>query len=294
MWNYSQKMMDHFLNPRNAGEVESPDATGQVGNLVCGDSMKLTLKIDRGTQRITDAKFLTFGCASAIASASALTELVTGKTVEEALEISDDDIAQFLEGLPPEKMHCSVLGADALRAAIAGYRGEAPPESVIDEKDLVCHCFQVTRQKIEDAVRAHGLTTVEQVTNYTKAGGGCGKCKDRIAEIIAEVRGEARAARPERPGRMTNLERIKRIEEAIEKDIRPALRADGGDIVLVDVEKTPEGPRVTVSLRGRCAACISSGMTLRHFIEQTLRERVDPQILVVEEEAAQAAGEGAK
>ncbi|MHC4250732.1 MAG: NifU family protein, partial [Planctomycetota bacterium] len=201
-----------------------------------------------------------------------------------------DDIANFLEGLPPEKMHCSVLGADALRAAIATYRGEAPPESVIDEKDLVCHCFGVTRQKIEDAVRAHGLKTVDEVTNYTKAGGGCGKCKDRIAEIIASVRGEARTPRPERPSRMTNLERIRRIEESLEKDVRPALRADGGDIELVDVEKTPDGPRVTVSLQGRCAACVSSGMTLRHFVEQTLRERVDPEIRVVEEETAEAPG----
>jgi NifU-like protein len=294
MWNYSQKMMDHFLNPRNAGEVESADASGQVGNLVCGDSMKLTLKIDKDTQCITEAKFLTFGCASAIASASALTELVQGKTVDEALKITDDDIANFLEGLPPEKMHCSVLGADALRAAIAGYRGETPPESVLDEKDIVCHCFGVTRQKIEDAVRAHGLTTVDEVTNYTKAGGGCGKCKDRIAEIIASVRGEARPARPERPSRMTNLERIKRIEESLEKDVRPALRADGGDIELIDVEKTPEGPRVTVSLQGRCAVCSSSGVTLRHFVEQTLRERVDPEIHVVEEEAVRAAGEDAE
>jgi len=289
MWDYSRKMMDHFLNPRNAGEVESPDATGQVGNLVCGDSMKLTLKIDKDTQRITDAKFLTFGCASAIASASALTELVKGKTVEEALKLTDDDIASFLEGLPPEKMHCSVLGADALRAAIASYRGEAPPESVIDEKDLVCHCFGVTRQKIEDAVRAHGLTTVDQVTNYTKAGGGCGKCKDRIAEIIADVRGEARPARPERPSKMTNLERIRRIEESLEKDIRPALRSDGGDIELVDVEKAPEGPRVTVNLKGRCAGCAASGATLKHFVEQTLRERVDPEIHVIENETDEGA-----
>jgi NifU-like protein len=288
MWNYSKKMMDHFLNPRNPGEVESADATGQVGNLVCGDSMKITMKIDKDTQIITDAKFLTFGCASAIASSSALTELVIGKTVEEALLITDDDISNFLEGLPPEKMHCSVLGADALRAAIAGYRGEAPPESVLDEKDIVCHCFHITRQKIEDAIRAHGLTSIDEVTNYTKAGGGCGKCKDKIGEIIASVVEETRPAKPEQPSKMTNLERIKRIEESLEKDIRPALRADGGDIELIDVEKTPEGPLVTVSLRGRCAACASSGLTLRHFVEQSLREHVDPQIRVVEEETAEA------
>ncbi len=283
MWNYSQKMMDHFLNPRNAGEMADADATGQVGNLVCGDSMKLSLKIDPDTERITDAKFLTFGCGSAIASASALTELVIGKTVDEALKISDSDIADFLDGLPPEKMHCSVLGADALRSAIAQYRGEPPPEASLEEKDVVCHCFHVTRQNIEEVVRAHGLTTVEQVTQYTKAGGGCGKCKPKIAEIIAAVRGVSTT--PARaPKKMTNLDRSRRVERTLEDDVRPALQADGGDIELVDVERTSDGTRVTVRLTGRCASCAAAGTTLRDFVEMKLRENVDPDVEVVEED----------
>jgi NifU-like protein len=278
MWNYSQKMMDHFLNPRNAGELPDPDGVGQVGSIVCGDSLKLTIKVDPETKRITDARFLTFGCGSAIASASALTEIIKGKTLNEALEVTDDQLAEYLDGLPPEKMHCSVMGTDAVRAAVADYRGEPPPESHLHEEDIVCHCFGVTRQKIEDIVRRHGLVTVEQVTQYTKAGGGCGRCKPKIEDIIASVRAEAEPARPER--RMTNLQRIRKIEEALEREIRPAIRADGGDIELVDVD----GTRVVVGLRGRCVDCQAAGVTLHKVVESRLRELVDPAIEIVEEE----------
>jgi len=276
MWKYTPKVMDHFLNPRNAGELADADAVGQVGSLVCGDSLKLSLKIDPQTERIDDVRFLTFGCGSAIASASALTELVKGRTLEEAARLTDDDIAEYLGGLPEEKMHCSVMGVDALKAAIASYRGEPPPESKHVDHDMVCMCFGVTRKKIEDVVREHDLTSVDQVTHYTKAGGACGKCKDRIAEIIAQTRGEPVPAA--RPKRLTNIQRIRKIEDVLEREIRPALRADGGDIELVDVE----GTRVTVSLSGRCQGCTAAGVTLHNVVESKLREVVDPEIEVVE------------
>jgi NifU-like protein len=276
MWDYSEKLMDHFLNPRNSGEVEDANAVGQIGSLVCGDSMKLTMKVDPETEKIVEAKFLTFGCGSAIASASALTEMIIGKTLDEAAKVSDDDIAKFLEGLPPEKMHCSVMGSDALKAAIADFRGEEPPESHVHEEDIVCHCFSVTKQKIEQVVKEHGLTSVEEVTQYTKAGGACGKCKGKIADIILAVRNPDASKGPRKP--MTNLQRIQKITEALDSTIRPMLQADGGDVELVDVE----GTKVIVALQGRCASCFAAGQTLSNVVETKLRELVDPNIVVEE------------
>lgn len=117
---YSEKVMDHFMNPRNVGEMENPDAIGEVGNPTCGDLMKMYLRIEDNI--IKDIKFQTFGCGAAIATSSMMTELAMGKTLDEALEITRDDVAESLDGLPPVKMHCSNLSADALRAAIEDYQ----------------------------------------------------------------------------------------------------------------------------------------------------------------------------
>ncbi len=116
---YSEKVMEHFKNPRNVGEIENPDGTGHVGNPVCGDIMELYIRVNDGV--ITDAKFKTFGCGAAIATSSMVTEMVKGKTIEEALEISNHAVAEALDGLPPIKMHCSVLAEEALKSAIDDY-----------------------------------------------------------------------------------------------------------------------------------------------------------------------------
>jgi NifU-like protein len=271
MWEYTDKVKEHFLNPRNAGELEDADAVAEVGSMACGDALKLSLKVDeKGT--ITDAKFQTFGCASAIASASALTEMLKGKTVEEADNITNQDIADYLGGLPKEKMHCSVLGRQALEQAIAKLRGKP-----IEEKEgkIVCECFGVTDLEIERAVRENNLAALEDVTHYTKAGGGCESCHDKIREIIARVREEPK---PTAKPKLSNIQRIKMIEETIEREIRPSLKHDGGDIDLIDVI----GNRVLVATRGTCAVCKASEQTLKHFVEKKLRELVSPELTVEE------------
>jgi NifU-like protein len=276
MWEYTSKVKEHFLNPRNVGEIENPDGVAEVGSIACGDALKFTFKLGED-KRIKDAKFKTFGCASAIASASALTEMVKGKTLEEARHISNQDIADYLGGLPEEKMHCSVLGQQALEMAIQSCQGGPATEP---GAEIVCECFGITDREIEKAVRENRLTTVEQVTNYTKAGGGCGNCHDKIRAIIERVLASWEpVAQPEDKSRMSNLRKIKLIEETIEREIRPSLRADGGDIELLDVI----GNRVIVATRGSCAVCQASQVTLKGFVETKLRETVAPELTVEEE-----------
>jgi len=187
MWDYTEKVKDHYMNPRNVGEIESPDGFGEVGNLSCGDAMRLTFKLDENG-RIAEVKFRTFGCGSAIASASMLTELCAGKTLEEAKNITNKDIADALGGLPREKMHCSVMGQEALHAAIEYYQnGGKKPDAAVKEGNIVCVCFNVTDVEIEKAVKENGLKTLTDVTNFTKAGGACGKCHEKILELINKL-----------------------------------------------------------------------------------------------------------
>ena len=271
MWEYTEKVKEHFLNPRNVGEVENPDGVATVGSLACGDALKLTFKLDENG-RITDARFKTFGCASAIASASALTEMIKGLTVEEAAKVTNQDIAEFLGGLPDEKMHCSVMGREALEAAIAHYRGVPAPT---EEGKIICECFGVTEEEIARVVRENNLRTIEEVTNYTKAGGGCGGCHEAIQEIIDRVRGEGKAVT--RP-KLSNIQKIKMIEETIDREIRPLLQQDGGDLELIDVV----GNRVLVATRGACASCAASQLTMKQVVEAKLRELVWPELEVEE------------
>jgi len=263
--------------------IPDADAVGEVGNIQCGDALKLFLKIDKEDDRITNAKFETFGCGSAIASSSALTELIIGKTVDESLKVTNDVIAGYLDGLPEAKMHCSVMGRDALEAAISKYRGEHPTGHEEDEGTIVCQCFGVTDEKIKREVRENNLSTVEQVTHYCKAGGGCTSCHSKIEELIEEVHGgqPPTPATPVRPRKLTNIEKMKLIQETIDREIRPALMRDGGDLELVDIV----GDRVFVSTRGMCAGCASAPITLKSLVEAKLREFVSPD-LSVEEVAA--------
>jgi NifU-like protein len=282
MWDYSERVMDHFRNPRNVGEIPEPDGVGEVGSMACGDVLRLAFKLD-DRRRIADIKFKTFGCASSIASASALTELAKGKSLDEAERITNQDIAHYLGGLPEQKMHCSVMGREALEAAIENYRSGGTAKHFLEGK-VVCTCFGVTEPEIERVVRENDLRTVEDVTNYCKAGGGCGGCHGQIAEIIARVRGVPPApeepAPPPRP-RLTNIRKIQLIQEIIDREIRPMLQQDGGDIELIDVD----GDRVLVSMRGQCAQCRASEFTLDGFVGAKLREFVSPGLQVVEEKS---------
>jgi NifU-like protein len=278
MWDYTDKVKDHFLNPRNVGEIEDPDGVGEVGSLACGDALRLTLKLDED-RRIKDVKFKTFGCASAIASSSALTEIIKGMTLEEAEEVTNQDIADYLGSLPEEKMHCSVMGKEALEAAIANFRGE---EVKKEDFEIVCKCFGITDKEIERVARENHLTSREQVTHFTKAGGGCQSCHPKIEAILAKIWGEREkvsAGDPSAPAKkLTNLQKMKLVEETLEREIIPPMRSDGGDLELIDID----GNTVYVALRGTCSFCPSSDFTLKKYVESKLKEFVSPDIVVEE------------
>lgn len=280
MWDYTNKVMDHFRNPRNAGKIAEPDGIGTVGALACGDALTFMFKLG-ADGRVAEAKFQTFGCASAIASSSALTEMVIGKTIEEAEKITNKQIADYLGGLPDQKMHCSVMGREALEAAIHNYRTGETEAKNLDER-IVCTCFGVSENEIRRVTRENGLTTVEEVTNFCKAGGGCGMCCNEIKKIIDEVmaeRTQQKGTTDEKPRKLTNLQKMKLIEEIIDREIRPALQRDHGDVDLVDINDNI----VTIAFRGMCAGCQSSAATRHGFIEAKLRECVSPAITVIEE-----------
>ena len=280
MWDYNKKVMEYFLHPVNAGEVENPDGVGEEGSLACGDMLKLTFKLDKDG-RLADVKFKTFGCASAIASASIMTEMVKGLTIEEAEKITNKDIVDKLGGLPEQKMHCSVMGMEALQAAIANYRGGKARAQKKTEGKVVCTCFGITDKEIEKVIIENNLDSVEQVTNYCKAGGGCGSCRDEIQQIIEKIRGkkEKSADVSSQPKKLTNLQKIQLIQRTISEQIRPLLKTDGGDIDLIDIE----GSKVIVAFRGMCSQCPTAEFTLKDVVEARLREFVSSDIIVEEQ-----------
>ena len=280
MWDYSDKVIDHYRNPRNVGKIDNADAIGEAGSLACGDSLKIYLKIKDGI--VTDAKFQTFGCGSAVASSSILTEMIIGKTVDEVKKITNKDIADELGGLPPEKMHCSVMGYEALEDALKNFDDYTDLDDLRIEENaqkvgekIVCTCFGVTENVIWDAIKINGLKTVEEITNYTKAGGACGRCKAAIQDIIdtyykKEGKEEIKTLSP--------AQKIIKINNVIENQISSELRKDGGDITLVDIQDN----KVMVKLRGKCSGCKNSHLTLKAFVERTLKDTVDQSIEVVE------------
>ncbi|XWK91215.1 MAG: Fe-S cluster assembly protein NifU [Phormidium sp.] len=291
MWEYTDKVMDLFYNPKNQGLIEAADkagikvVTGEVGSIACGDALRLHLKVDEATNIILEAKFQTFGCASAIASSSALTEMIVGMTVDQALSLTNKEIAEYLGGLPEEKMHCSVMGQEALEAAIYSYKGIPLAHHEEDESAMICRCFGITETRIKKTIKENQLTTAEQVTNYIKAGGGCTTCLADIDDLIAAVwegveqeKINVPVIKPETDTLpvLTNLQKITLIQKVLETEVKPFLAADGGDVELYDVE----GDKVKVVLKGACGSCPSSTVTLKIAIEEKLKQLVLPSLVV--------------
>ena len=292
MWDYTDKVLELFYNPKNQGVLEDKGepgikiATGEVGSIACGDALRLHLKVDVTDDRIVDARFQTFGCTSAIASSEALAEIIKGKTLDEALNINNKNIADYLGGLPEAKIHCSVMGQEALETAIFSYRGIKPENHKDDDEGvLICTCFGVSDNKIRRVVQENKLVTAEEVTNHIKAGGGCGSCLSNIDDIIAEtwekptrisILPEDNNSGKRLSKTLTTVQKIILIQKVLDEEVRPVLMNDGGDVEFYDIE----GNTVRVLLKGACSSCPSSIATLKMAIEARLKEHVGQNLVV--------------
>jgi len=286
---YPEKVRDHFLNPRNAGELPRATVVGEAGSLASGDALRLQLEIVN--DRIEDARFQSFGKPASVAAASALTEMLIGRQIDEASRITAPEIAQALD-LPAQYMSAARSAMEALENAYARHRSLDTSSDDAQGERVICRCFDVSQGRIARAISDHALNSVAEVTAHTRAGGGCGSCHVDIENMLARARAErARAAEDQRVKQareaaraqvaststgISDLQRAALIQEVLDREVRPGLAMDGGDMELVGVE----GTLVKVKLNGHCVSCSSSTATMRFFVEDKLRELVDPAIEV--------------
>jgi NifU-like protein len=309
-WQYSEKTKQIFMDAvqgkpgTHLGEIENPDGEGQHGSIVCGDALKFTFRVRKGEYPlqdiITEAKYLTFGCTSAIAASEALCSLIEGHelTPIAALQIKNKDIVDFLEGLPQQKIHCSVMGAEALEAAVADWAkkrgvdlaaqgvkltGEGAEE---DDGRVVCKCFGTTEPYLRRKIKELNLRTIDDIVSALKAGGMCGACRyapGGLQDILNETWGTGEpapttvATLPVADAGPSPFLLYRKIEKTIEDTVRPVLKGDGGDIELVDIK----GWTVYCALRGACAGCMGASRTLQLIVERTLKDQVDERIRVI-------------
>lgn len=303
---YSNKVADRMNNPRNFGELTEADAQKLGGRLVianegaesCGDTVRLFWIVDEATDTIKKATFKSFGCGTAIAATDMMAEMCVGKTVDEAAKITNLDVEHALRdeedkaAVPPQKMHCSVMAYEVIKRATSIYRNV--DIATLDEADMVCECARVTLQVVEDVIRINDLKTVEEVTDYTKAGAFCKSCiqpgghekrKYYLVDILARVRAEMERERhPEKAltddfATLSVVKQIKAIEAVLDEHIRPALARDGGGIELEDVQPGENGQvNVHLSYKGSCKGCAGSAAGTLTFVEQTLRKNLSDKI----------------
>ncbi len=281
------KFKDHFINPRNVGALPDATVVGEVGSMSAGQAMKLFLKLD-SDEKVTAATFQVFGSPSSIAAASALTEMLAGRHIDEAARITAEDISAYLGGLPAEKMHTCVMAMEALEIAYARHRGiDLTSELDEDDEFYLCRCYSIPEHKVERAIRDHNLTDLKGIAHYTRAGEGCTSCHTDLHNVLSRVIAERSADVPSAPAARQNseprpafgnLELAHKIQEVLDREIRPGLAMDGGDMELVDIRDN----KVYVTLHGHCNSCAASSTTMKFFVQDRLREMVDPTLEVID------------
>lgn len=305
-WNYSEKtkklFMDAINNSENAhiGEIKDPDGEGFHGSLVCGDAIKFTFKVEKDLKNpendvIIKAKYLTFGCTSAIAASEALCAIIEhGKyTPIKAMELTKDDIVTFLDGLPTQKIHCSIMGIEALYAAVHdwakkrgvditkfGIKNSCDRYEAEEDNVIVCRCMGMTKKYIVDQIKDLKLKTVDDVVNTIKAGSVCGSCIDEkggIRDLLNQVNGDPSHKAVKTEPQKTPYQIAKEIERVLTTDVIPILEKDGGGIEIIEIK----GHELYFKLKGACKICHSANNTIEYTIQRILRDKVDKDVKVI-------------
>ncbi|MCX7821575.1 MAG: iron-sulfur cluster assembly scaffold protein [Brevinematales bacterium] len=304
---YSNKVAERMNNPKNRGEITEEEAKALNARLVvadwgaeaCGDAVRLYLLVDPKTDKIIKAKFKSFGCGTAIASSDMMTELCVGKTIDEAMKITNLDVERALRdtpdtpAVPPQKMHCSVMAYDVIKKAASIYKGINIEK--LEEEDIVCECARVSLRTIKEVIRLNNLKTVEEITQYTKAGAFCKSCvkpgghemrKYYLVDILQEVRAEMdkegvkKAMEAKTFKEMSLVQKLKEIEKVLDEDIRPMLAADGGSLEVVDVKDNGGFTDIYINYLGACHGCAASKTGTLYAIQNYLNEKIDESIRV--------------
>jgi len=311
---YSQVVQDRMNSPLHMGELKEEDAERENAKLIvadfgaesCGDAVRLYWLVDEKTDKIINAKFKSFGCGTAIASSDIMAELTVGKTVDEAVKITNIDVEFAMRdnpdtpAVPPQKMHCSVMAYDVIKKAAAEYKG-VDMESFEDEI-MVCECARISLGTIKDVIKLNDLTTIEQITDYTKAGGFCKSCvepgghedrewylvdilKDTRAEMLAESTGasadSASGGAQVAFAQMTLVQKLKSVETILDENIRQMLIMDGGNMEVLDIKESGANIDIYIRYLGACSSCSSSSTGTLYAIEATLKEKLDESIRVL-------------
>ncbi len=313
---YSQKVQDLMNHPQNMGEITEEQAKEMGAKLIvadfgaesCGDAVRLYWAVDEKTDKILDAKFKSFGCGTAIASSDTMADLCKGKTVDEAVKITNIDVEKAMRdnpdtpAVPPQKMHCSVMAYDVIKEAAASYKGV--DAASFEDSIIVCECARVTLGTIKEVIKLNDLKTVEQITDYTKAGAFCKSCikpgghEEReyyLVDILKETREEMEhdkilsAADAQTADsddfvfeKLTMVQKLKKVENVIDENIREMLMMDGGNLEIVDLRDTDDGyTDIYIRYLGACSGCASSSTGTLYAIEAVLREKLSDKIRVL-------------
>ena len=310
LWDkYSNVVADRMNAPRNLGEITEAEAKALGAKLIvadwgaesCGDAVRLYWAVDEKTEKIVKGSFKSFGCGTAIASSDMMVELCLGKTVDEALQITNIDVEKALRdnpdepAVPPQKMHCSVMAYDVIKQAAAIYKGT--DKEALEDQEMVCECAQVTLSSIVDVIKINDLKTVEEITEYTKAGAFCKSCvqpggheekkyylvdilKDTRAEMATDLEKEKAKAEAEKFVNKSFFQKSKLIQSFFDAEIRPMLQSDGGDIEIIDILDNEGALDLQVKYQGACSGCASSSAGTLYFIENKVHEDLDDSIKV--------------